>query len=189
MNKRGTLFIVSGPSGVGKDTVLKELMPQISDKVVMSVSNTTRAPRAGEVDGVDYNFIPLETFRELIKDDMMLEYADFCSVCYGTPLEPVERTLSSGKSMILKIEREGMLSVKKKYPEAVTVFIAPPDEAELERRIVSRKTDSEENIRKRLERAKYEIANSGDYDYHVINGNLQDAVNQLKTIILSNIDN
>lgn len=183
----GAVFVVSGPSGVGKDTVLKELMPRLGDRAVMSVSNTTRPPRKGEIDGVDYNFISEEAFRRAIAEGRMLEYTEYCSVFYGTPLDPVEKWVSQGKAVILKIEREGMLNVRKRLPDAVTVFIAPPSVEELENRIRGRQSETSDAIEKRLKRALYEIEMSGDYDYRIVNDGLEDAVNELENLILKYI--
>ena len=185
--KKGAVFVVSGPSGVGKDTVLKELMPRLGDRAVMSVSNTTRAPRKGETDGVDYHFISEEAFRRAIAEGRMLEYTEYCSVLYGTPLDPIEKWVAEGKAVILKIEREGMLNVRKKMPEAVTVFIVFLSEEILEKRIRGRKSDSAAAIEKRLERARYEMKMSGDYDHRVVNDGLEEAVGELEKIILKYI--
>ena len=166
-HKKGAVFVVSGPSGVGKDTVLKELMPRLGDRAVMSVSNTTRPPRSGEV--------------------KMLEYTEYCSVLYGTPLDPIKKWVDEGKAVILKIEREGMLNVRKRMPEAVTVFIAPPSEEVLEKRIRGRQSETSAAIEKRLDRARYEMKMSGDYDHRIVNDGLEEAVNELEKLILKYI--
>lgn len=186
-HKTGAVFVVSGPSGVGKDTVLKVLMPRLGDRAVMSVSNTTRPPRKGEVNGVDYNFISEAEFRRAIAEGRMLEYTEYCSVLYGTPLDPIKKWVSEGKAVILKIEREGMLNVRRRMPEAITVFIAPPNEEELEKRIRGRRSDTSAAIEKRLERARYEIKMSGDYDHRIINDGVEDAVGELEKLILKYI--
>ncbi len=189
MNKRskGAVFVVSGPSGVGKDTVLKELMPRLGERAFMSVSNTTRPPRIGEKNGVDYNFICEDEFRDAVENGKMLEYTEYCNIFYGTPLGPVKENVEQGKAVILKIEREGMLNVRKALPDCVTVFIAPPDDEELEKRIRGRKSESVSAIEKRLEKARYEIKMSGDYDYRVVNDTVENAVNELEKIILKYI--
>mgnify|MGYP001269862460 CR=1 FL=1 len=184
MHKRGTLFIVSGPSGVGKDTILKEMLMK-TDHVRLSVSCTTRLPRVGEMDGVDYRFVSKEYFENLIKQDDLLEYAEYCGTYYGTPRKPVEKMLSEGISVILKIERVGMEKVIKKCPDAVTVFIEPPSMDELKRRILKRNTDSPEAVKRRLRRAVEEIELSQDYQYRIISGDLQKAVNDLCQLIKS----
>lgn len=186
-HKKGAVFVVSGPSGVGKDTVLKELMPRLGDRAVMSVSNTTRPPRSGEVDGVDYNFIGEDEFRRAIAEGKMLEYTEYCSVLYGTPLDPIKKWVDEGKAVILKIEREGMLNVRKRMPEAVTVFIAPPSEEVLEKRIRGRQSETSAAIEKRLNRARYEMKMSGDYDHRIVNDGLEETVNELEKLILKYI--
>lgn len=179
---KGKLFIVSGPSGVGKDTILKLLLEQTED-IRMSVSCTTRPARAGEVDGVDYRFVSKAYFEELIEADQLLEYAEYCGTYYGTPRAPVEQMLQNGVSVILKIERVGMEKVIQKRPDAVTVFIEPPSMEELERRILNRNTDSPDAVRKRLARAVEEIELSRDYQYRIVSGDLQTAVNELAALI------
>lgn len=182
MNK-GTLFIVSGPSGCGKGTILAEILKD--DKMYYSISATTRNPRPGEVDGVNYNFISKENFEELIANDGMLEYASYCDNYYGTPRKPVEDMLNAGKHVILEIEVQGALNVMSKCPEAVSVFILPPSMKELRRRLNKRGTETDEVIEKRLAQAEGEIKQAVKYNYIMINGALEDAVNDLNAIIKS----
>lgn len=180
MNK-GMLIIVSGPSGCGKGTVLAEILK--SDRIFYSVSATTRSPRPGETDGVNYYFLTKEKFEKLIEEDGMLEYASYCGNYYGTPKRPVEEMLEQGKHVILEIEVQGAMKVMEKCPEAVFVFILPPSLKELERRLNKRGTEAEDVIKKRLSEAAGEIKQAYKYDYAVINGELEKAVDDLKAII------
>ena len=180
MNK-GMLIVVSGPSGCGKGTVLAEILK--SDKIFYSVSATTRSPRLGETDGVNYYFLTKEKFETLIEEDGMLEYASYCGNYYGTPKKPVEDMLEQGKHVILEIEVQGAMKVMEKCPEAVFVFILPPSLKELERRLNKRGTEAEDVIKKRLSEAAGEIKQAYKYNYAVINGELSEAVDDLKAII------
>lgn len=167
MNKNGKLLIVSGSAGSGKGTVLKELFHLAEYKY--SVSATTREPRIGEADGVDYYFLTREDFSGKIVNGDMLEYAEYSGNLYGTPREPVEKMISEGYSVILEIEVKGAIQVKEKFPEAVLIFMSPPTYAELERRLRERGTESEEAIQKRLETSKKESESINKYNYLVIN--------------------
>lgn len=180
---KGTLFIVSGPSGCGKGTVLAEILKQ--DNVYYSVSATTRAPRPGEVNGVNYHFLSKDEFEKLIENGGMLEYANYCGNYYGTPKKPVEDMLAEGKNVILEIEVQGALKVMEKCPEAVSVFILPPSLKELRRRLHKRGTETEEVIEKRIGEAADEIRKAVNYDYVMINGELEIAVSDLLSIINS----
>ena len=180
---KGTLFIVSGPSGCGKGTVLAEILKQ--DNVYYSVSATTRAPRPGEVNGVNYHFLSKDEFEKLIENGGMLEYANYCGNYYGTPKKPVEDMLAEGKNVILEIEVQGALKVMEKCPEAVSVFILPPSLKELRRRLHKRGTETEEVIQKRIGEAAGEIRKAVNYDYVMINGELEIAVSDLLSIINS----
>lgn len=180
---KGTLFIVSGPSGCGKGTVLAEILKQ--DNVYYSVSATTRAPRPGEVNGVNYHFLSKDEFEKLIENGGMLEYANYCGNYYGTPKKPVEDMLAEGKNVILEIEVQGALKVMEKCPEAVSVFILPPSLKELRRRLHKRGTETEEVIEKRIGEAAGEIRKAVNYDYVMINGELEIAVSDLLSIINS----
>ncbi|MDE6594431.1 MAG: guanylate kinase [Oscillospiraceae bacterium] len=180
MNK-GMLIVVSGPSGCGKGTVLAEILK--SDRIFYSVSATTRSPRPGETDGVNYYFLTKEKFETLIEEDGMLEYASYCGNYYGTPKKPVEDMLEQGKHVILEIEVQGAMKVMEKCPEAVFVFILPPSLKELERRLNKRGAEAEDVIKKRLSEAAGEIKQAYKYNYAVINGELSEAVDDLKAII------
>lgn len=180
-NNKGILFVVSGPSGCGKGTILSEVLKQ--DNIYYSVSATTRNPREGEVDGVSYNFLIKEHFEDLIKNDGMLEYACYCDNYYGTPKKPVEDMLNQGKHVILEIEVQGAMEIRKKCPKAVFVFILPPSVNELRRRLNKRRTETDDVIEKRISEAEGEIKSAENYDYVMINGELEKAVADLNAII------
>ena len=184
MNKKGTLFVITGPSGAGKGTVLKQVIQSL-EGLYFSVSATTRKPREGEVDGVHYHFLTKERFEELIEKDRFLEYARYAENYYGTPLDPVEEHLEQGRDVILEIELQGALQVKKRLPKAVLVFIAPPSFEELENRLRGRGTETEEVIRKRLAIARQECANMDEFRFIVVNDKVEDAADRLRAIILS----
>ena len=181
---KGKTFIISGPSGVGKSTVLHELF-RGRDDLYFSISATTRAPREGEVDGVHYHFIDVKRFQELIEEDALLEYAEYVGNFYGTPKKFVDKAMNEGKDVVLDIEVQGAIQVCTKRPETVRIFIAPPSWEELERRLVSRGTDSEEKIQKRLVRAKAELRTADVYDYFVINDTVERAVREVNAIMLA----
>ena len=184
MNKKGSLFVITGPSGAGKGTVLKQVIQSL-DSLYFSVSATTRNPREGEVDGVHYHFLTKERFEELIAGDRFLEYARYAENYYGTPLDPVEEHLKQGHDVILEIELQGALQVKKRLPEAVLVFIAPPSFEELESRLRGRGTETEEVIQKRLTIARQECANMDEFRFIVVNDRVEDAADRLRAIMLS----
>ena len=183
MNK-GSLFVITGPSGAGKGTVLKEVIKSLN-RLYFSVSATTRKPREGEVDGVHYHFLTKERFEELISADRFLEYAQYAENYYGTPLDPVLDQLEQGNDVILEIELQGALQVKKRMPQAVLVFIAPPSFEELEDRLRGRGTESEEVILRRLAIARQECANLDQFRYIVVNDEVADAADRLRAVILS----
>lgn len=180
MNK-GLLIVVSAPSGCGKGTILAEVLKD--DKYYFSVSATTRAPREGEKDGVNYHFITKDTFEELIRENKMLEYTNYCGNYYGTPLTYVDENLNKGKNVILEIEVEGAMNIRKIRPDAVLVFILPPSVKELRRRLEKRGTESQEVIDKRINKALTEIKAADKYDYIMVNGPIEKAVEDFKTIV------
>lgn len=183
MNKGG-VFVVSGPSGSGKDTVLKGLFAENPD-ILFSISAITRAMRPGEKEGEKYNFISRENFEEMIKNDMLLEHNLFVGNYYGTPRVPVEKAVSEGKDIIIEVDVNGAAQIRKKLPEAVTVFIMPPSFAELKRRLVGRGTESEELIEKRLQSALDEIRRAEEYDYIIVNDDAATASQSLMSVIKS----
>ena len=182
LEKKGAILILSGPSGCGKSTLLKEVYKEISD-YYFSISTTTRSPRDGEVHGVDYLFVSKEEFENDIKNDDFLEYALVHGNYYGTSLKPINAALNEGKLVIFDIDVQGHEIVRKKLSEIVTsVFITTPSLKELEDRLTSRNTDSKEVIEKRISNAKIEVEFFQDYDYLIINDDLEQAANQLVSI-------
>lgn len=179
---RGKTFIISGPSGVGKSTVLKALLERRRN-VYFSVSATTRSPREGEEDGVHYHFLDVDTFRRWIAEEQFLEYAEYVGNFYGTPKKFVDEAMDRGEDVILDIEVQGAIQVTSKRPETVRIFIAPPSWEELERRLTERGTDSPEKVQKRLLRAKVEFQTAHTYDYFVINDTVENAVEELSAIM------
>ena len=183
-NRKGTLIVLSGPSGTGKGTVLKHFFDNYADNAVkLSISATTRSPRDGEKDGVNYFFVEKEKFDNMVQNDMLLEWASFCGNCYGTPKEFVDENLKNGCDVILEIEVQGALKVMEKRPDAAFVFIAPPSMDELKNRIVGRQTETEEVINRRMETAKWEVQNISKYTYAVVNDDVDEAAKRLKSII------
>ena len=180
--KKGKTFIISGPSGVGKSTVLSALLER-RPNVYFSVSATTRAPRPGELDGIHYHFMDVDSFRKWIAMDQFLEYAEYVGNFYGTPKRFVDEAMEQGKDVILDIEVQGAIQVTSKRPDTVRIFIAPPSWAELERRLTERGTDSKDKIQKRLLRAKVEFQTAHTYDYFVINDTVENAVKELDAIM------
>lgn len=181
MNK-GQIFIISGPSGCGKSTLLKEVFSK-RDKVYFSVSATTREPREGETDGVQYYFVTKEKFRNMIENDEFLEYAEYVENSYGTPREPVETKIDEGYDVFMDIEVQGAAQVKAKKPEAVSIFIAPPSIEELERRLRSRSTETEEKVQGRLQKARVELFEAPKYDFQIVNDDVERASAEILDII------
>ena len=175
---RGLLIVVSAPSGCGKGTLLAEILKD--NDYYYSVSATTRSPREGEVDGVNYHFATREEFEDLIKSDGMLEYAQYCGNYYGTPKKEVEKKLSEGKNVILEIEVQGAMQVKEIAPEGVFVFILPPSVSELKKRLLKRGTEEISVIEKRVSEAVGEIKYAEKYDYVIVNDDLSKAVDDFK---------
>lgn len=186
MNKqRGLLIVLSGPSGVGKGTVRKELFSQPDTNYEYSISMTTRNPREGEVDGVDYFFRTREEFRALIEQGGLLEHAEFVGNYYGTPLAYVKETLEAGRDVFLEIEVQGAAQIREKAPEALFIFLAPPSIMELEQRLVGRGTETEEVIAKRIATAREEVEMMSLYDYVVENDQVQNACDKINAIIVA----
>lgn len=180
---RGILTVVSGFSGSGKGTIMKELMKKYSERYALSISATTRAPRPGECDGVEYFFRTREEFECMIAEDALIEYAQFVGNYYGTPRTYVEEQLNAGKDVILEIEIQGALKVKKKFPDTLLLFVSPPSAGELKNRLVGRGTETMEVIDSRLARAVEEAEGIEEYDYLVINDELEECVEEVNHII------
>lgn len=180
MNK-GLLIVVSAPSGCGKGTILSEILKD--DKYYYSVSATTRKPRTGEVDGVNYHFLTKEQFEIKINNGEMLEYAQYCENYYGTIAKEVDKKLNEGKHVILEIEVQGAMKVKQIRPDGTFIFIAPPSIQELQRRLFKRNTESIEVINERVAQAERELSCSNNYDYIIVNDELKDAIDDFKAIV------
>ncbi len=181
---RGKLFVISGPSGAGKGTICNELMKDADpDDLCLSISVTTRDPRKGEVDGENYYFITEDEFEELKDNGGLLEFAEVYGHHYGTPKQKVIEKLEKGVDVILEIEMQGGLKVRRSYPDGVFIFILPPSMAELRKRITGRGTETQEAIDYRLSQALSEIAYIDKYDYAVVNGKLDEAVERVRAII------
>lgn len=179
---RGRLFVLSGPAGVGKGTVIAEVFKQI-DGLVYSVSCTTRLPRPGEVDGVNYHFMSEARFEENVRAGSFLEWAFVHGNRYGTRRDIVEQTLETGSDVLLEIDVQGAAQVKEKMPEAVMIFIEPPSFEELMSRLRSRGTETPEQLALRIENAKRELGDAGKYEYRIVNGKVCDAARDLVEII------
>jgi len=181
---RGLLLVISGPSGVGKGTICRALSQRVPD-LYLSISATTRSPRPGELDGVDYYFVSEQDFRKMIDGDELLEWAKVYRYYYGTPQRPVFNALKEGRHVILEIDVQGGLQVKKNTPEAVLVFVAPPSREELRRRLQGRKTDAADEIEERLAWASREMASLKEYDYAVVNDRVENAVAKIEAIMVA----
>ncbi len=184
MNDTGILIILSGFAGSGKGTIIKELLSRY-DNYALSVSATTRAPREGEEEGVHYFFKTEEEFKEMIARGELLEYANYVGNYYGTPREYVKQQLLAGKDVILEIETEGALNIKREYPDAVLVFVMPPSVEEIHRRLLHRGTETEEIIEKRMKKAGFEITVVDRYDYLMVNDVLEESVELFNSIVRS----
>lgn len=178
----GKLIVVSGPSGVGKSTVLKRVMEQCPN-MQFSVSATTRSIRPGETDGVNYYFMDHNKFQELIQCDLLLEYAEYVGNYYGTPEAPVNDALKNGMDILLDIEVQGALNVRKRRNDAILIFLAAPSFDELERRLRGRGDTSDEMCLKRLEQARWEYSKASSYDYVVVNDEVENAVREIISIV------
>ncbi len=186
MNKNSDtkkLFVISGSSGVGKGTVLKGFLEK-NPNFMLSISCTTRAPRKGEVDGVNYFFLTKEEFQNCIDNDKFLEWAEFAGNRYGTKKKYIQQCLEEGKDIILEIDTQGALQVKKQMPEAVLIFICPPSIEALENRLRGRHTEDEATIQKRLQEVKTELERAEKFDYKVVNDDLEKAIAELEKIII-----
>ncbi|MFD1705829.1 guanylate kinase [Siminovitchia sediminis] len=183
MKDKGILIVLSGPSGVGKGTVRKAVFSRPDAKFEYSISMTTRKPREGEVDGVDYFFKTREEFEDLIKKGKLLEYAEYVGNYYGTPVDYVKETLESGKDVFLEIEVQGAKQVREKFPEGLFIFLMPPSLEELKNRITGRGTESVELIHDRMEAARKEIELTSMYDYIVVNDDVERAVDKIYAIV------
>lgn len=178
----GFLFIVSGPSGAGK-TTLSGAALRAFPGLIMSVSCTTRAPREGEVDGREYRFVDAERFRSMVEHDELAEWAEVHGNCYGTPRAPIEKALADGNDVLLDIDVQGAEQLRRSYPDAVAVFVLPPDRGTMEARLRGRGTDGDEVVRRRLENACREIARAGEYDHVIVNRGREEAIAEFEGIV------
>ena len=182
MKNQKKLIILTGPSGVGKGTVVKEILGK-EKNFWLSISATTREPREGEKEGENYYFLNQEKFKEMIEQNLFLEWAQFAGNYYGTPLSSVNEKIKKGFTVLLEIEVEGAKQIKEKFPNSLSIFLLPPNKAELERRIRNRGTDKEDAINRRLSRADYEISLSNKFDFALINHNVDETVKRIIKLI------
>jgi len=185
--KPGHLIVITGPSGVGKGTLLRSLL-QRHPELHFSVSATTRAPRPGEVEGKNYYFVDRDRFTEMVARGELLEWAEFAGHLYGTPRHPVEEHIRQGNLVVLEIELQGARQIRQTCPEALQIFILPPSLPELERRIRERAQDTEAAIARRLERAQEEIQAAHEFDIQIVNDDLEQALNRLEAALFQNLD-
>ncbi|WP_422661883.1 guanylate kinase [Pannus brasiliensis] len=178
----GRLTVITGPSGVGKGTLVQRLLARHPD-LYLSVSATTRSPRPGEVNGKDYYFLPRSDFEEKIAAGQFLEWAEFAGNYYGTPRDPIETKLAEGQTVLLEIELQGARQIRQTFPSATRIFLLPPDRTELERRLRGRGQDTEEAIARRLDRAIEELAASSEFDYQIVNDDLETALARVESIV------
>ncbi len=183
-NSSGTLYIISAPSGAGKTSLVKALLEQTA-QIIVSVSNTTRAPRPGEVDGKDYHFTEVEAFKKMIAEDAFLEHAQVFDNFYGTSQAHVMEQMANGVDVVLEIDWQGAQQVREKMPQALSIFILPPSREELENRLRGRNTDSDEIIERRMRDAISEMSHYNEFDYLVFNDDFDTALGELRAIILA----
>jgi len=182
IKRRGTLFVVSAPSGAGKTTLCREIRLRLHD-IAYSVSVTTRLPRPGEIDGADFRFVAEPQFRAMLDRGELAEWATVHGNLYGTPAKPLETALADGHDILLDIDTQGAAQLRARYPEAVLVFIVAPSMAELEQRLRERRSDGESEIARRLARARHEVALWRRYDYLIVNRDVKEAIDQLEAIV------
>ena len=183
MNEKGILIVVSGFSGSGKGTLMKELLTRYPDTYALSISATTRSPREGEVDGREYFFVSKDEFEKMIAKGELIEYAKYVENYYGTPRDYVEKKLDEGKDVILEIEIQGALNVKKMFPDTLLLFVTPPSAEELKKRLVGRGTETMDVIESRMDRACEEAEGMENYDYLIVNDDLDECVRQMHAVI------
>ena len=184
MGSQGRLIVITGPSGVGKGTLVRQLL-QRHRELHLSVSVTTRPPRPGEVEGKHYYFVDRHRFVQMVKNEELLEWAEFAGNCYGTPLLPVKQRIDSGESVLLEIELIGARQIRERFPQAQQVFIRPPSMVELERRLRTRGQDSEQAIARRLKLAGEEISAAKEFDFEIVNDDLEEALKQLENVLFA----